>query len=114
MEDTYRYDLVGAAPALRSGVVKEAVLDDCASQLEPGRAETARRLEMPISLVWAGRGMFGQPPGLYARSAVEAWERQLPRLHAVAAPELNHYTIVLTEPGAKLIAVLLAGDAHRP
>jgi lipase len=114
MEDTYRYDLVGQSPAMRSGVVKEAVLEDCASQLEPGMAETAARgLKVPVSLVWAGRGMFGEPPGLYGPAAVEEWQKQLPQLDAVAAPELNHYTILLTEPGATLVARLLAEVSRR-
>jgi pimeloyl-ACP methyl ester carboxylesterase len=112
IEDTYRYDLVGEPPSLRSAVAKEAVLEDSASQLEPGRVESAiLRLEIPVALVWAGRGMFGQPPGLYSSAVVEKWEHQLRGLRAVVAPDLNHYTIVLSEPGAAVIAAVVAGEA---
>jgi lipase len=105
VEAVYNYDLVGEAPGLRSSVREAAVFEDSASQLRSGDVEAAlRRLRQPVVLVRAARGMFNQEPPLYPDSVVQAGRALLPHLADVAVAGVNHYTILLSERGARAVA----------
>ncbi|MGH9116286.1 MAG: alpha/beta hydrolase [Acidimicrobiales bacterium] len=108
VEALYAYDLVGEAPELRSSVVEKAVLEDSASELRSGDVQRAlERLAQPVVLVRAPRGILDQEPPLYPNSAVEAVRSQVPHLSDVLVPGVNHYTIVLTDRGAKAVACVV-------
>jgi lipase len=109
-ERTYRYDLTGRAPRLRSSVNGRAVLDDAASQLASDTVERALvGLAHPATLLRAERGLFDQVPPLYPDAQVAIARRTVPHLRVVDAPGLNHYTLVLTDQGADLVAQVVAG-----
>jgi lipase len=110
IERAYAYDLIGEAPALSSSVLEEAVLEDSASELRSGDVETAlRRRERPAVLVRAPYGIFGEEPALYPDAAVAAARQRLPWLTDVLVPDVNHYTILMTDRGAAAVA-----DVVRP
>lgn len=55
-------------------------------------------------LVRAPRGIFGEEPPLYTDAAAAAARAKVPPLEEVVVAGVNHYTILLTERGAKAVA----------
>jgi lipase len=102
------YDLVGEPPELRSSVSEKAVLEDADSELRSGDVMGAlRRLTQPVVLARAPRGIFNQEPPLYPNAVAEAGRALTPQLTDVVIPDVNHYTILLTERGAKAVAEIV-------
>jgi pimeloyl-ACP methyl ester carboxylesterase len=99
------YDLVGEPPELRSAAVYEAVRDD-STDLHTGTAyaEALRELSHPSVFLRAERGMLDQPGGLFPREALAALDlpADSPRVREVE--DVNHYTIVMSEHGARAVA----------
>jgi pimeloyl-ACP methyl ester carboxylesterase len=100
------YDLVGEPPHLRSSCVPEAIRTDGAEVYGSPEVHGAiHRIEVPTTLLWAQRGMLNQPAGFYSTDTIAA----LPdRAHAEFVPDVNHYSIVLGEAGAKAVAAAIA------
>jgi pimeloyl-ACP methyl ester carboxylesterase len=104
-EDAYTYDLEGEEPALRSGVREAAVLADADSQLLRDDIPAAlRALRHPALLLRAPAGMLGAQPGLYPDAWLAGWQGRVAGLRSVLVPDVNHYTILLTERGARAVA----------
>src|SRR3712207_2613891 len=71
VEAHIQHDLVGEPPAMRSACVKEAVQTDGRELLADEEVRAAeRRAPCPVRMLWAPRGMFGDPPGLYDEDRV--------------------------------------------
>jgi lipase len=105
VEATFEYDLVGEPPALRSSVSEAAVLADAQSELvEEGVLRALESLVTPTTLIRAERGIMNQVPPLYPDSALEEWLEKVPEMRAVLVPDVNHYTLLLSEEGAKQVA----------
>jgi pimeloyl-ACP methyl ester carboxylesterase len=103
--DLYSYDLEGEGSALRSGVRESAVLADADSQLLSDDIPAAlEALGHPTVLLRAPAGMLGAEPGLYPDTWLAGWQQRLPGLRLVLVPGVNHYTILLTERGARAVA----------
>lgn len=99
------YDLVGEAPNLRSSVSGVAVVEDTKSDLFGGDAAIAlENLRHPAIFLRAPRGQFNQVPPLYPDDQVEEILRKVPRLRYELIPDVNHFTILLAERGAKAVA----------
>jgi lipase len=104
-EDVYTYDLEGEGSALRSSVRETAVLADADSQLLQDDIPAAlRALRHPTVLLRAPAGMLGAPPGLYPDSWLAGWQRQVAGLRSIVVPDVNHYTILLSQRGARAVA----------
>jgi lipase len=104
IEAYLRYDLVGAEPELRSGVREEAVLADSESDLRDGVVERAvLALRQPAVFLRAPRGLMDADP-LFSEQTVQRWQRDVPALVARTVQDVNHYTIVLSEKGARAVA----------
>jgi lipase len=104
-EDVFTYDLEGEGSALHSGVRETAVLADADSQLLQDDIPTAlRALRHPTVLLRAPAGMLGAPPGLYPDGWLARWQREVAGLRSVLVPDVNHYTILLTQQGAEAVA----------
>jgi lipase len=102
------YDLGGEPPTLRSTVREDAVLADAESELDPdGSGRALAQLTIPAVLFRAERGILNQTPPLYPVNAVAAWLDAVPTLTSVPIPAVNHYTILLTERGAKAVSITL-------
>jgi hypothetical protein len=51
--------------------------------------------------------MFGEEPGLLPQSLVDYWVARAPALRAELVEGTNHYTILMTDRPAQLIAARL-------
>ena len=108
IEDAFAYDLEGDPPSLHSGVREAAVLADAQTQLVAD--DVARALDdlrHPAVLLRAPAGLMGAPPGLYTDDWLAPWLRRLPTLRDVLIPDVNHYTILLSERGATAVAQIV-------
>lgn len=66
-----------------------------------------RRLRQPAIFLRAPRGLADAAP-LYSEDTVTGWRRDLPALIARTVPDVNHFTITLSEPGAVAVAAAIA------
>lgn len=99
------YDLTGMEPHLRSRTSGEAMRAD---QLELYGSQTVvdsiEQLAHPATLLWAPRGLQDETPGLYPPAVLERWHAAVPTLTIEQVADTNHYTIVMTDPGASVVA----------
>ncbi|MEV6521131.1 alpha/beta hydrolase [Longispora sp. NPDC051575] len=103
----------GAAPgAVRSRTSADAVRADGRDLIVGGDAFGAdlAGLSVPAVLLHAPRGMFGQEPGLLPQAVVDHWVARSPALSAELVADTNHYTILMTDRPAALIAERLTTD----
>jgi lipase len=105
IENYVDYDLVGSAPMLRPSSSFEAVAAD-SLELRGGKSllRALDELAHPATLITAPRGLMNEVPPLYPTEAIEPWKAKLPFLRTIAAPSVNHYTIVMADDGARLVA----------
>jgi hypothetical protein len=100
----FDYDLVGAPPALRPSPKKGAILGDAESQFGTDVVERAlAKLRGTVRFLHAPRGIMNGAP-LYSDSVLASWTEQMPGLSIVEVPDVNHYTILIGEPGARAVA----------
>ena len=104
LEEALAYDLGGQPPTLQSTVREDAVIADAESELDHDDvARALGRLTKPAVLVRAERGILNQTPPLYPDDAVAQWLDSIPSLRSVLVAGANHYTILLTDRGAKAV-----------
>ena len=109
IDDVFAYDLEGHPPSLRSGVREAAVLADAQTQLvDDDTAGALDELRHPAVLLRAPAGIMGGPPGLYADAWLDTWLQRSPTLRHELIPDVNHYTILLSERGAGAVAEIVA------
>jgi pimeloyl-ACP methyl ester carboxylesterase len=103
--DAYvQYDLEGDEPELRSKVSADAVRADAVDTLIDDTSRRAvQTLQCPVHLLWAPRGLLNQEPGLYSDGALSEL-RTRPNWSDELVPDVNHYTIGLSERGAMAVA----------
>jgi pimeloyl-ACP methyl ester carboxylesterase len=100
-----QYDLEGDEPELRSRTSIDAVRGDSADTLVPDLvAERFARTRCPVTFLGAERGMFDQPEGLFPEELVDAARRIRPEMTTETVAGTNHYTIVMSDAGAAVIA----------
>jgi lipase len=105
LEEYLTYDLEGQ----RSSVSIDAVREDSEGVLDADvAARNAAALPSGTVFMRAPRGMFDDPGGLYARELVDAHRARFPAVDVREVPDTNHYTIVMSEPGARAVADALA------
>ncbi len=101
VEAYFRYDLEGT----RSSVSLDAVREDSAGLLDPDvAARWAAGLPDGTLFLRAPRGMLDDPGGLYPRELVDAHLSAFPHITARDVPDTNHYTIVMSDTGARAVA----------
>ena len=108
IEDYLDYDLVGSAPNLRPSSSYEAVAAD-SIELRGGASllKALGELAHPTTLITAPRGLMNEVPPLYPAEAVAPWKAKLPGLNTLSADDVNHYTIVMTDDGARAVAATI-------
>ncbi|MEW2517222.1 alpha/beta fold hydrolase [Actinacidiphila alni] len=107
-------DLTGTAPHMRSACRPDAIREDAADELRnPEVFAAIHELTLPTRLLWAERGLSDEPTGLYAPEVIAAsgLESEGVALHFV--PDVNHYSVLLGDAGARLVAGHLADAARR-
>lgn len=106
MAEYARYDAVSDGTVVRSRTSAAAVSADGRDLLVSAASfgEDLAGLQIPAHLLYAPRGMFGQPPGVLPPALVEAATVAAPALSAEPVDDCNHYTILMTDRPAALIA----------
>jgi pimeloyl-ACP methyl ester carboxylesterase len=106
MEQYVRYDIAGEPEAVRSKVSGQAVSADGRDLLVNAASfgDDLKNLTVPTTLFYAPKGMFGAEPGMLPEPLVQHWAAQAPALTVELIDETNHYTILMTDRPAKLIA----------
>jgi lipase len=72
-----------------------------------GGAAFLEAVDLPLPprvFLHASRGFADDPPGLYPQPTVDEHARRWPDLDVRHVPDVNHYTIVLSERGASAVA----------
>lgn len=104
-------DLVGQEPELRSSCSLEAVRVDGVDQLGGEVPGAVHRLPRPAVLLWAERGLMDEPQGLYDEQRLGAAGLDPGMVRARLVPGTNHYTIVIGDEGARVVAQHLLAAA---
>lgn len=105
VEELFADELTGEPPALRSSLREDAVAADSASYVWTGEVEQRlRRLELPATLVRAARNMVNEETPICSDARVAEWRAVLPGLGDVLVPDVNHYSVLLSEAGAASVA----------
>lgn len=109
LEAYFAYDLVGTAPQLRSSVSLQAVREDSVDLLDVDRiCDRVRALPAGTTFLRATGGMMGEPGGLYPVDHVAALDRRCADVAVRDVPDVNHYTLVMSDPGAAVVAAAVA------
>ncbi|MFE4449829.1 alpha/beta fold hydrolase [Streptomyces sp. NPDC056796] len=108
-------DLTGEEPALRSGCRLEAVRTDGVGLFQDEVLAAVRRLPGPATLLWAQRGLMDEEQGLYDESRLAAAGQPGTTVRAVRVEDVNHYTVLTGDRGAREVAgaLLRAASALR-
>jgi pimeloyl-ACP methyl ester carboxylesterase len=97
-------DEVESSPeGLRWRVEVESLRKDIIDTLTGDTREAARHVAAPMSFVWAERGLQDEPSGYYPLDAVRAFAAERP-LRIAEGHGLNHYTLMLSPTGVRLVA----------
>lgn len=104
VEEYVDYDLVGEPPELRPSTRKEAVIGDTESMLVGDLLpRSLESLAGPVRFLRAERGMFDADP-LYAEERIQTWGPKVNGFSDRTIDDVNHYTIMISERGAKAVA----------
>jgi pimeloyl-ACP methyl ester carboxylesterase len=107
-------DLVGEAPHLRSACRATAVREDAEDELrDPAVFAAIHELTVPARLLWAQRGLRDEPTGLYAPEVIAAGGLAAEGVALHFVPDVNHYSLLLGEPGARIVAAHLTDAVRR-
>lgn len=111
-------DLHGHAPQLASRTVREAVRADSRDLLTgPDVAAAQTVLDGPATWLVAEQGMASGADPLYPEQTVAASTGAHRGLVVRRVPAVNHYTVVMSAPGARAVAAAVesaAGPGHAP
>lgn len=111
LETYVDYDLVPDGGALRPATSYEAMAADSRDLVTPGNAGiiALKNLAVDATFLRAERGMADEPGGLFPAAWVAEQVARQPRVRAVEVPDVNHYTITLSERGAAAVAAAVRG-----
>ncbi len=100
------YDLVDDDGALHPATSYEAMAADSRDLVTPGNdaIRALRDLAIDATFLRAERGMVDEPGGLFPAAWVAEQVERQPRVRVVEVPDVNHYTITLSDPGAVAVA----------
>lgn len=108
IEDYVMYDLVGEPDDYKSGVNVEAIRADGADTLGPA-GFFFRQIERPTPWVLAPRGLLNADP-LYAPEVADQFCAEYPFLKQTTVDDVNHFTITISERGAKAVAAVIRAE----
>jgi lipase len=107
------YDLVGDPPHLRTASTIEAIAADSLELYGPDWYLAALAgLRIPVPLLRAPRGLLDEPGGLYPE--LPASPPLAPTMHVTDVADVNHYTILMTDPGAGVVAHAVRDPKETP
>jgi pimeloyl-ACP methyl ester carboxylesterase len=102
------YDLVGEPPNLHASTTEEAFVGDSIEQQDVHWLTPALH-ELPpgTPFLRAPRDLIDREPGLFPPAWLERCGEQFPAVDVREVPDVNHYTIVLSDAGAAAIAAVV-------
>lgn len=105
LEAYLAYDLVRDGERLRPATSYQTTLEDTVD-LNTGTTVTdaLAALRHPTRFLTVPRGLQNEEPGLYAPDHVAALLASYPAVRHERWEGLNHYTVVMSEPGARRVA----------
>jgi len=108
------YDLRGEPPVLRPSGDLAAVGADVA-ELYGGEAYRAalESVRQPTTFLRAPRGLLDEPAALYRPERTRE-QPTITGMRVIEVDDVNHYTIVLAEPGARRVAREVSDALHVP
>lgn len=106
-------DLTGREPELRSSCRIEAVRSDGVGLFGEEVLSAVRKLPADATLLWAARGLMDEEQGLYDEGRLAAAGLDGTRVEPVAVKDVNHYTVLTGDRGAREIAERLVAGARR-
>ncbi|MDJ0333908.1 MAG: alpha/beta hydrolase [Rhodoglobus sp.] len=99
------YDLVGEPPVMRSRTSIDAMRRDAPDFYGPPEVQAAVAAIRPgTTLLVAPLGPRNERPALYTPTALERWRTTLPELNILVIDDVNHYSILIEERSAGIIA----------
>jgi len=105
VEQYVDYDLAeDLRPAASPDAVAQDSADSATGDALPEALAWAEQTGLPIVFLRAPRGLLDQPGGMYPPGTVTEWAQRLPRLTATEVAGVNHYTIIMAEPGVSAVA----------
>jgi lipase len=114
IEAYFLYDLTGDEPELRSRVSLEAVLADATDQLTvPAMMSPGEAVTCPVTWIRAERGLLNETP-LYSDERVAEVLGRMPHMQDILVRGVNHYTLVMRDPGATIVAEQIRKAAGVP
>jgi pimeloyl-ACP methyl ester carboxylesterase len=109
LEAFAEHDAGGASPTVRSKVAEAAVRTAYHDMVDVGAIEARlSRVVAPVVIVRAQHGAARGFPPIVPDEAVAALRRRVRQTAVVTVDGANHYTIMLAEPGARIVAGVLA------
>ncbi len=106
-------DLVGTEPELHSSCLLDAVRVDGVDLFTPEALRAVHELPIPTELLWAERGLLDEPQGLYDEQRLTAAALDRERVRVRKVEGTNHYTVLVGDEGARLVARHLLEAAGR-
>ncbi len=112
IEDYVRYDALETPEGIRSRCHEDSVRADGRDLLVSGATyePEVRALTVPVTILAAPLGMFGQAPGLLPEAGLAAYA-DAEHVSVEVVPDTNHYTIVFTPAAAARVAQAVSGAA---
>ncbi|WP_098469797.1 alpha/beta fold hydrolase [Serinibacter salmoneus] len=108
IEDYFAYDLVPDGEAFRPATSYETTaadtIDLTTGQTLPAALAALADLGIPAHLITVPRGLQDEPPGLYPADGLTELLAAYPWLTHERIETRNHYTIVMSPAGARLVA----------
>ncbi len=113
VEELFAHELTGYPPELRSSLREDAVAADVATYVRTGEVESRlRSLDLPAVLVRAARNMANEDTPICSDARVAEWRAFVPGLSDVVVPDVNHYSILLSEGGTTAVAEVVRQAGH--
>lgn len=108
------YDLVGVGADLHPSAMAEAVKINTL-ELGESQAHLAALASIPegTEVLRVPRGLMNEPGGLYPLPHAEAIVAQAPHLRLRTVADLNHYSILLADSGARAVAASVRATLAR-
>ncbi|MGZ2360653.1 alpha/beta fold hydrolase [Streptomyces sp. 372A] len=101
-------DLTGEEPELRSSCRIEVIRTDGVGLFDEEVLSAVRKLPADATLLWAARGLMDEEQGLYDEGRLAAAGLDGTRVEPVAVKDVNHYTVLTGDRGAREVADRLA------
>jgi lipase len=114
--DAYvRYDALVTPEGVRSRCHEDSVRADGRDLLVSGDEfePEVRATPLPVTILAAPRGMFGEPPGLLPGAGLAAYD-DAEHVSVEVVRDVNHYTIVFAPAAAERVARAITASSPRP